>query len=46
MISILRLYFVIRVWYLEPIHIHYSLGYTTNMIKVNLAIVTATIPAL
>lgn len=47
MISVLRLYFVIRVWYLKPTEdVHYSLGYTTNTIEVNLAIVTATIPAL
>lgn len=41
-----RLYFVIRAWYLEVADKHYSLGYTLNTIEVNLAIVTATIPAL
>lgn len=42
----LRLYFIIRLWYLKPEDSHYSLGYTLNTIEVNLAIVTATIPAL
>lgn len=45
-ISIVRLYSVIRVWYLRPADGHYTIGYTTNTIEVNLAIVTATIPAL
>lgn len=47
-ISVLRLYFVIRTWYVPPAtdDPHYSLGYTTTTIEVNLAIVTATIPAL
>lgn len=42
----LRLYFIIRVWYIKPEDTHYSLGYTLNTIEVNLAIVTATIPTL
>ncbi|GAB1311698.1 Rhodopsin domain-containing protein [Madurella fahalii] len=49
LVSGLRLYFVIRAWYLvsdEDEDSHYSLGYTTNTIEVNLAIVTATTPAL
>lgn len=45
-ISIVRLYSVIRVWYLRPADGHYTIGYTTNTIEVNLAVVTATIPAL
>jgi len=46
-ISILRLYFVIKAWYLPPGNdSRYSLGYTTNSIEVNLAIITASIPAL
>ncbi|KAG7291799.1 hypothetical protein NEMBOFW57_001820 [Staphylotrichum longicolle] len=44
--SVLRLYFIIRVWYVKPEDTHYSLGYTLNTIEVNLAIVTATIPTL
>lgn len=43
------MFFVIRTWYLpvdEDKDKHYSLGYTTTTIEVNLAIVTATIPAL
>ncbi|KAH6854969.1 hypothetical protein B0I37DRAFT_43807 [Chaetomium sp. MPI-CAGE-AT-0009] len=44
--SVLRLYYVLRLWYLHPDDQHYSLGYTLNTVEVNLAIVTATIPAL
>ncbi|KXX79266.1 hypothetical protein MMYC01_203987, partial [Madurella mycetomatis] len=49
LVSGLRLFFVIRTWYFpvdEDKDRHYSLGYTTTTIEVNLAIVTATIPAL
>ncbi|KAH6628389.1 hypothetical protein F5144DRAFT_594427 [Chaetomium tenue] len=44
--SLIRLYYVLRMWYIEPKDRHYSLGYTLNTVEVNLAIVTATIPAL
>ncbi|KAK3298504.1 uncharacterized protein B0H64DRAFT_438960 [Chaetomium fimeti] len=44
--SVLRLYYVLRLWHLHPEDQHYSLGYTLNTVEVNLAIVTATIPAL
>jgi hypothetical protein len=40
------LYYVLRIWWIEPEDRHYSLGYTLNTVEVNLAIVTATIPAL
>lgn len=42
----LRLYYVLRIWWIEPEDRHYSLGYTLNTVEANLAIVTATIPAL
>ncbi|KAL2255165.1 hypothetical protein VTK26DRAFT_3943 [Humicola hyalothermophila] len=46
-ISVLRLYYVTLVWYVRHTNDnHYSLGYTTNTVEVNLAILTATIPAL
>lgn len=41
-----RLYFIVRLWYFEVEDQHYSIGYTLNTVEVNLAIVTATIPAL
>lgn len=46
MVSIVRLYLVIRQWYFVREDMHYSIGYATNTIELNLAIVTATIPAL
>ncbi|KAK4042521.1 hypothetical protein C8A01DRAFT_33464 [Parachaetomium inaequale] len=45
-ISVLRLYFIVQLWYFTPQDTHYSLGYTLNTIEVNLAIVTATMPTL
>ena len=42
----LRLFFIVRLWYFKTDDAHYSLGYTLNTVEVNLAIVTATIPAL
>ncbi len=44
--SVLRLFFIVRLWYFKTDDAHYSLGYTLNTVEVNLAIVTATIPAL
>jgi hypothetical protein len=44
--SAIRLYFIIRLWYSDVEDEHYSVGYTLNTVEVNLAIVTATIPAL
>ncbi|KAL1836604.1 hypothetical protein VTJ49DRAFT_4879 [Mycothermus thermophilus] len=44
--SALRLYYIIRVWFLRPADRHYSIGYTLNTIEVNLAIITATLPTL
>jgi hypothetical protein len=44
--SVLRLYFISRVWYAKSEDIHCSLGYTLSTIEMNLAIVTATIPTL
>jgi hypothetical protein len=43
---VLRLYFIVGLWYFTPNDTHYSLGYTLNTIEVNLAIVTATMPTL
>jgi hypothetical protein len=43
---VIRLYFIIRLWYSDVEDQHYSVGYTLNTVEVNLAIVTATIPAL
>ncbi|KAK4200636.1 hypothetical protein QBC40DRAFT_326498 [Triangularia verruculosa] len=40
-ISIIRLYSVIRVWHIKPPDGHYTIGYTTDIIEVNLAIVTS-----
>ncbi|KAK4168654.1 hypothetical protein QBC43DRAFT_104046 [Cladorrhinum sp. PSN259] len=46
-ISGIRLFSVIRVWYIRPkFEARYSIGYTTNTIEANLAIVTATVPTL
>jgi len=41
-----RLYFIIRSFYLKPADSHYSLGYTTNTIEINLAVLCASAPAL
>ncbi|KAK4157021.1 hypothetical protein C8A00DRAFT_40604 [Chaetomidium leptoderma] len=46
LVSVLRLYFIIRLWYLDPEDAHYSLGFSLNTLEVNLAIVTATLPTL
>ncbi|KAK3367095.1 hypothetical protein B0T24DRAFT_380944 [Lasiosphaeria ovina] len=46
LVSAVRLYFVVKAFYLHPSQVHYSLGYTTTTIEVNLAIVTASVPAL
>ncbi|KAK3363387.1 hypothetical protein B0T25DRAFT_596600 [Lasiosphaeria hispida] len=45
-ISIVRLYYIIRLYYLSPDDRHYSLGYITSNMEINLAIVTASVPAL
>ncbi|KAK3392968.1 hypothetical protein B0H63DRAFT_5656 [Podospora didyma] len=45
-ISGLRLYSLVRLFYLKPSDSHYSIGYTTTTIEVNLAIITASVPAL
>lgn len=45
-ISVVRLYFIIRSFYLDPEDRNYSLGYTTNTIEINLAVLCASAPAL
>ncbi|KAK3990281.1 hypothetical protein QBC44DRAFT_65447 [Cladorrhinum sp. PSN332] len=46
-ISAIRLFCVIRLWYIKPaFDPHYTIGYATNTIEANLAIVTATMPTL
>lgn len=45
-ISGIRLFFVIRLWFMKSSDSHYSIGYATNTIEANLAIVTATMPTL
>ncbi|KAM7191026.1 hypothetical protein V8F33_009143 [Rhypophila sp. PSN 637] len=44
--SVVRLYFIIRSFYLDPKDRNYSLGYTTNTIEINLAVLCASAPAL
>ncbi|KAK3935242.1 hypothetical protein QBC46DRAFT_346837 [Diplogelasinospora grovesii] len=46
MMSVVRLYYVIRAFYTKPADPHYSLGYTTDTVEINLAIITASVPAL
>jgi len=45
-ISCVRLYFIIRLYYTKPDDRHYSLGFALGCIELNLAIITASIPAL
>ncbi|KAK3694794.1 hypothetical protein B0T22DRAFT_453449 [Podospora appendiculata] len=45
-ISIMRLGYVIRAFYRKPQDVHFSLGLTANTLEINLAIVTASAPAL
>ncbi|KAM7209666.1 hypothetical protein V8F20_000069 [Naviculisporaceae sp. PSN 640] len=44
--SAVRLYYIIRQFYLEPEDRNYSLGYITNTIEINLAVLCASAPAL
>lgn len=44
--SVVRLYFIIRSFYLDPEDRYYSLGYTTNTVEINLAVLCASAPAL
>jgi len=44
--SIVRLYYVIRLYYIEPEDRHYSLGFVVGCVELNLAIVTTSVPAI
>jgi hypothetical protein len=45
-ISVVRLYYIIRLYYLTVEDRHYSIGYVTSAVEINLAIITASVPAL
>ncbi|KAK3336642.1 hypothetical protein B0T19DRAFT_45651 [Cercophora scortea] len=45
-ISIMRLGYVIRAFYRKPQDVHFSLGLTANTLEIDLAIITASAPAL
>jgi hypothetical protein len=46
-ISAVRLYYIIRLYYYRPSpDMHYALGYITSSVEINLAIITASAPAL
>ncbi|KAK0653178.1 hypothetical protein B0T16DRAFT_370193 [Cercophora newfieldiana] len=44
--SIVRLYYIIRLNYLHPEDRHYSIGFVCSCVELNLAIITASVPAL
>ena len=44
--SSMRLYFNVRIYYMTPEDRHYSLGYVCTCIELNLGIVTASVPSL
>ncbi len=44
--SVVRLYTILRLYYLKPDDQHYSIGYVTSTLEINLAIITASVPAL
>jgi len=41
-----RLYYVVRLYYMSPQDRKFSIGYITSTVEINLAIVTASVPAL
>lgn len=45
-ISCVRMYFIVRLYYTRPADRHYSLGFVLGCVELNLAIITASIPAL
>ena len=46
-ISAVRLYYIVRLYYYPPgPDMHYALGYITSSVEINLAIITASAPAL
>jgi len=45
-ISGVRLYYILRLYYLNPEDKKYSIGYVNSTVEINLAIVTASVPAL
>ncbi|KAK0633142.1 hypothetical protein B0T14DRAFT_386729, partial [Immersiella caudata] len=45
-ISVVRLYYIIRLYYIAVEDRHYSIGYVTSAVEINLAIITASVPAL
>lgn len=42
----MRLYYVLRLYYLSPQDKKFSIGYVTSTVEINLAIVTASVPSL
>lgn len=41
-----RMYYIIRLYYLTPVDRKFSIGYVTSTVEINLAILTASVPAL
>jgi len=45
-VSGVRLYYIVRLYYHSPGDRHFSIGYVTSSVEINLAIITASVPAL
>ncbi|KAK5660703.1 hypothetical protein OQA88_12068 [Cercophora sp. LCS_1] len=45
-VSVVRLYYIIRLYYIPVGDRHYSIGYVSSTVEINLAIITASVPAL